>query len=104
MASFYCELGGSSGTVDPQPAIIGQSFALLCCGWIAALGLKPGATVVTIASGDCNALAYLAAGPQAVHAIDLNGTHLATIFVAYHPIRSGSTGVFLLESTWNWPL
>jgi S-adenosylmethionine:diacylglycerol 3-amino-3-carboxypropyl transferase len=65
--------------VDPQPAIIGQSFALLCCGWIAALGLKPGATVVTIASGDCNALAYLAAGPQAVHAIDLNGTHLAML-------------------------
>ena len=65
--------------MDPQPAIIGQSFALLCCGWIAALGLKPGATVVTIASGDCNALAYLAAGPQAVHAIDLNGTHLAML-------------------------
>ena len=29
MASFYCELRGSSGTVDPQPAIIGQSFAFL---------------------------------------------------------------------------
>ena len=46
---------------------------------IAALGLKPGATIVTIASGDCNALAYLATQPQAVHAIDLNGTHLAML-------------------------
>jgi S-adenosylmethionine-diacylglycerol 3-amino-3-carboxypropyl transferase len=50
-----------------------------CCVWIAALGLKPGVTVVTIASGGCNALAYLATGPKVVHAIDLNGTHLAML-------------------------
>ena len=90
--------------MDPQPAIIGQSFALLCCGWIAALGLKPGATVVTIASGGSNALAYLATGPKVVHAIHLNGIHLAMLFVAYHPMRSGSTGVFSLERTRNRPL
>jgi S-adenosylmethionine-diacylglycerol 3-amino-3-carboxypropyl transferase len=44
-----------------------------------ALQLEPGANIVTISSGGCNALAYLAAEPAAVHAVDLNGAHLAML-------------------------
>ncbi|MBI1243949.1 MAG: DUF3419 family protein [Alphaproteobacteria bacterium] len=42
-----------------------------------ALALEPGARIVTIASGGCNALAYLAADPAFVLAVDLNGHHIA---------------------------
>lgn len=44
-----------------------------------ALDLRPGAHILTISSGGCNALAYLAAQPGAVHAVDLNAAHLATL-------------------------
>ncbi len=44
-----------------------------------ALQLKPGANILTISSGGCNALAYLAADPAAVHAVDLNANHLAML-------------------------
>lgn len=44
-----------------------------------ALQLAPGAHIVTISSGGCNALAYLAAEPAAVHAVDLNAAHLAML-------------------------
>ncbi|MET3138547.1 S-adenosylmethionine-diacylglycerol 3-amino-3-carboxypropyl transferase [Undibacterium sp. GrIS 1.2] len=44
-----------------------------------ALQLKPGANILTISSGGCNALAYLAANPNAVHAVDLNAAHLAML-------------------------
>lgn len=46
---------------------------------LAALQLRPGAHLLTISSGGCNALAYLAARPGAVHAVDLNAAHLATL-------------------------
>lgn len=46
---------------------------------IDALQLQPGARVLTISSGGCNALAYLACAPQEVHAVDLNASHLAML-------------------------
>ena len=42
-----------------------------------ALQLGPGKHVVTIASGGCNVLSYLAAGPEQVIAVDLNPAHVA---------------------------
>jgi S-adenosylmethionine-diacylglycerol 3-amino-3-carboxypropyl transferase len=42
-----------------------------------ALRLGPGDRVVTIASGGCNVLSYLAADPERVTAVDLNGAHIA---------------------------
>jgi S-adenosylmethionine-diacylglycerol 3-amino-3-carboxypropyl transferase len=44
-----------------------------------ALALKPGEHLITIASGGCNALAYLSANPGAVHVVDLNEAHLAML-------------------------
>lgn len=46
---------------------------------IAALQLQPGKRVLTIASGGCNALAYLSCQPAEVHAVDLNDAHLAML-------------------------
>jgi S-adenosylmethionine-diacylglycerol 3-amino-3-carboxypropyl transferase len=42
-----------------------------------ALQLGPNSRVLTIASGGCNVLNYALAGPQLIHAIDLNEAHLA---------------------------
>lgn len=42
-----------------------------------ALAIEPGHTVVTIASGGCNALSYLVADPGRVAAVDLNPAHIA---------------------------
>ena len=42
-----------------------------------ALALRPGHRVLAIASGGCNALSYLTAGPTEVVAVDLNGAHIA---------------------------
>lgn len=44
---------------------------------MAALEMGPGHRVVTIASGGCNALSYLMAGPAQVTAVDLNAAHVA---------------------------
>ena len=44
---------------------------------MAALAIRPGDRVVTIASGGCNALSYLLADPAAVEAVDLNAAHVA---------------------------
>jgi S-adenosylmethionine-diacylglycerol 3-amino-3-carboxypropyl transferase len=44
-----------------------------------ALQLQPGANILTISSGGCNALAYLSSAPAAVHAVDVNNTHLAML-------------------------
>jgi len=44
---------------------------------MAALAIRPGDRVVTIASGGCNALSYLLADPVAVEAVDLNPAHIA---------------------------
>lgn len=43
---------------------------------LAALELGPDSRVVTIASGGCNVMAYLAAGPAQVAAVDLNPCHV----------------------------
>ena len=42
-----------------------------------ALAIEPGQTVVTIASGGCNALSYLLADPARIEAVDLNPAHVA---------------------------
>ena len=42
-----------------------------------ALALRPGDHVVAIASGGCNVLSYLTAGPVKISAVDLNGAHVA---------------------------
>jgi S-adenosylmethionine-diacylglycerol 3-amino-3-carboxypropyl transferase len=44
-----------------------------------ALALKPGDRVVAIASGGCNVLSYLSAGPAEIVAVDLNGAHIALL-------------------------
>ena len=44
---------------------------------MAALAIRPGERVVTIASGGCNALSYLLADPASVEAVDLNPAHIA---------------------------
>ena len=42
-----------------------------------ALSLSPGDRIVTIASGGCNVLSYLAANPASIDAVDLNAAHIA---------------------------
>ena len=42
-----------------------------------ALALGPGHRLVTIASGGCNVLNYLAADPERIIAVDLNPNHVA---------------------------
>lgn len=54
---------------------------------LAALQLKPGANILTISSGGCNALAYLSADPAAVHAVDVNGAHLAMLEIKKQAIK-----------------
>jgi S-adenosylmethionine-diacylglycerol 3-amino-3-carboxypropyl transferase len=44
---------------------------------LAALAIDPSCRVVTIASGGCNVLSYLAADPAAIVAVDLNPAHTA---------------------------
>jgi S-adenosylmethionine-diacylglycerol 3-amino-3-carboxypropyl transferase len=42
-----------------------------------AMQVAPGARIVTIASGGCNALSYLTADPAQITAVDLNPAHIA---------------------------
>jgi S-adenosylmethionine-diacylglycerol 3-amino-3-carboxypropyl transferase len=44
---------------------------------MAALAIEPGNSIVTIASGGCNALSYLLADPARIEAVDLNPAHVA---------------------------
>ncbi len=44
---------------------------------LAALALEPHHRLITIASGGCNVLSYLATDPAAIIAIDLNANHVA---------------------------
>src|SRR5215471_14370207 len=44
---------------------------------LAALDLKPEHRLITIASGGCNVLNYLAANPAQIVAVDLNPIHIA---------------------------
>src|SRR5262245_31505577 len=58
---------------------------------LAALQLPPGSTIVTISSGGCNALSYLAAQPAQVYAVDLNEAHLALLKLKLAGIRAFSS-------------
>jgi S-adenosylmethionine-diacylglycerol 3-amino-3-carboxypropyl transferase len=44
---------------------------------IKAMGVGPDTRIITIASGGCNILNYLAANPKSITAVDLNPNHLA---------------------------
>ncbi len=55
---------------------------------LAALRIQPGEHMLTISSGGCNALAYLTAQPGAVHAVDLNEAHLATLEIKRAAFRA----------------
>jgi S-adenosylmethionine-diacylglycerol 3-amino-3-carboxypropyl transferase len=57
---------------------------------LAALRLPLGSTIVTIASGGCNALSYLMAQPAQVYAVDLNEAHLALLKLKLAGLRSFS--------------
>jgi S-adenosylmethionine-diacylglycerol 3-amino-3-carboxypropyl transferase len=57
---------------------------------LAALRLAIGSTIVTIASGGCNALSYLAARPAQVYAVDLNEAHLALLKLKLAGLRAFS--------------
>src|SRR4051812_12411160 len=46
---------------------------------LAALGLGPTSRPVTIASGGCNVISYLAADPMHIQAVDLNPAHVALL-------------------------
>jgi S-adenosylmethionine-diacylglycerol 3-amino-3-carboxypropyl transferase len=55
---------------------------------LAALRLAIGSTIVTIASGGCNALSYLVAQPAQVYAVDLNQAHLALLKLKLAGLRA----------------
>lgn len=55
---------------------------------LAALGLPIGSAIVTISSGGCNALSYLAAQPAQVYAVDLNEAHLALLKLKIAGLRA----------------
>jgi S-adenosylmethionine-diacylglycerol 3-amino-3-carboxypropyl transferase len=57
---------------------------------LAALRLGIGSTIVTIASGGCNALSYLVARPAQVYAVDLNEAHLALLKLKVAGLRAFS--------------
>lgn len=57
---------------------------------LAALQLPLGSTIVTISSGGCNALSYLAAQPAQVYAVDLNEAHLSLLKLKLAGIRAFS--------------
>ncbi|HEY8194751.1 MAG TPA: DUF3419 family protein, partial [Hyphomicrobium sp.] len=44
-----------------------------------ALELTPQSRMITIASGGCNVMSYLAGNPARIYAIDLNETHIALL-------------------------
>ncbi|MFM2278746.1 MAG: hypothetical protein RLZZ444_977 [Pseudomonadota bacterium] len=44
---------------------------------LAAMELRPEHRIATIASGGCNMLTYLAAGPASIDVVDLNASHIA---------------------------
>jgi len=58
---------------------------------LAALQLPLGSTIVTISSGGCNALSYLAAQPAQVYAVDLNEAHLSLLKLKLAGIRAFAT-------------
>jgi S-adenosylmethionine-diacylglycerol 3-amino-3-carboxypropyl transferase len=55
---------------------------------LAALQLPIGSTIVTISSGGCNALSYLAAKPAQVFAVDLNEAHLSLLQLKLAGLRA----------------
>jgi S-adenosylmethionine-diacylglycerol 3-amino-3-carboxypropyl transferase len=55
---------------------------------LAALQLPVGSSIVTISSGGCNALSYLAASPAQIYAIDLNEAHLSLLKLKLAGLRT----------------
>ena len=53
-----------------------------------ALAITPDDHIVAIASGGCNVMSYLTAGPARMTAIDLNGAHIALNRLSVRPKRS----------------
>ena len=53
-----------------------------------ALQLGPGKRIVTIASGGCNVMNYLTAGPERITAVDLNPAHVALLRLKLSAIGS----------------
>jgi S-adenosylmethionine-diacylglycerol 3-amino-3-carboxypropyl transferase len=58
---------------------------------LAALQLPLGSAIVTISSGGCNALSYLAAQPAQVYAVELNDAQLALLKLRLAGVRALST-------------
>ena len=75
--------------VSPKDKLLDKAFALAFNGLVYAqiwedpvvdmegLACRPDARVMCIASGSCNARAYLTANPASVTAVDLNKAHVA---------------------------
>jgi S-adenosylmethionine-diacylglycerol 3-amino-3-carboxypropyl transferase len=55
---------------------------------VAALGLGPEKRIVTIASGGCNVMNYLASNPEQIVAVDLNPAHVALLRLKLAAIRA----------------
>lgn len=52
-----------------------------------ALQIGPDSRVITIASGGCNALSYLTAGPRSITCVDLNTAHIALNKLKHAAVR-----------------
>lgn len=52
-----------------------------------ALQIGPDSRVITIASGGCNALSYLTAGPRSITCVDLNTAHIALNRLKHAAVR-----------------
>jgi S-adenosylmethionine-diacylglycerol 3-amino-3-carboxypropyl transferase len=53
-----------------------------------ALSIRPGDHIVAIASGGCNVMSYLTAGPAKITAVDLNGAHIALLRLKLEAART----------------
>ena len=53
-----------------------------------ALSIRPSDHIVAIASGGCNVMSYLAAAPEKITAVDLNGAHIALLRLKLEAARA----------------
>ncbi|HWA29764.1 MAG TPA: DUF3419 family protein [Rhizomicrobium sp.] len=89
MANLLLEQAAHTRPARTRRGALERLFTLMFKGFVynqiwedpavdmAALELKPHHTIITIASGGCNVLNYLAADPARIIAIDLNPNHVA---------------------------
>ena len=89
MANLLLDQAAHTRPAATRRGVLERLFTLLFKGFVynqiwedpavdlAALELKPYHSLITIASGGCNVLNYLAAAPARVIAIDLNPNHIA---------------------------